>query len=698
MSKDYSGQNLCGRCFKDQDLTGANFAHSFIKGANFTNAILTNANFSYVKTGLPKQWASLLFLASLLLAALSGITSLMAGAIVTLLPDSSKSEYIKFSEFSSIIIVLSLFILLVYSVKQGFVRGLTGAILLLIPSLIAATVLKNYNNITSLVTSSVAVFFLGGSADFLIASSYVGIAISTATAMITLNSVPIAMAGTFIVAVVSAVALNTGKSIAIAVIVILFGNYIAWRAMLGDHKFSWIHNLAVTFASIGGTNFRGADLTDANFTKATLKNTNFRGAILTRTQWKHTQKLDLARVGDSILAKPSVRNLLVSGNGYKKSYVGENFKGANLTGVNLNEANLKEADLSEATLQEANLEGANLTKSQAVGTDFTHAYLTGACLEAWNIDSHTKLEDIDCRYVYLLEYSDEKGNRERRPHDPDKVFEAGDFAKLYKKIMNTVQILLRNGINPEAFSIAFRKLMEENPEITKDSIQAIERKGEDVLLTIEVPEGTDKGQVQRNFQSAYEARLEAQKQTALLEAEIRHNQDIKEIFLATLTNNTSANPIFQITNAPTAESKAMNESSDQSRNFTVGNIGGDFKPIGSALNSDNVTISGTVAEAINQLPVSPEPDKPGIKELLTELQAAIEAETNLTAEDQAEALEQVKALAEAGKNPQEGTMQKAAKTAIKILKGTVASLPVAATLYEASQKLLPAIAQLLSLV
>ncbi|MFB8791728.1 MAG: pentapeptide repeat-containing protein [Potamolinea sp.] len=254
---------------------------------------------------------------------------------------------------------------------------MTASILLLIPSLIAATVLKNYNNITSLVTSSVAVFFLGGAADFLIASSYVGTALSTATAMITINSVPIAIAGTFSIALVSAIALNKGElihtSVAITVIVLLFGNYIAWRAMLGDQKFSWIHNLAVSLASIGGTTFQGADLTNANFTKATLNSTNFRGAILTRTRWYETQKLDLARVGDSILAKPSVRNLLVSGNGYKKSYIGENLKGANLAGVNLNEANLKEADLSEATLQDASLEGANLTKSQAIGTDFTQA-------------------------------------------------------------------------------------------------------------------------------------------------------------------------------------------------------------------------------------------------------------------------------------------------------------------------------------
>nr|WP_231510367.1 hypothetical protein [Fischerella sp. PCC 9605] len=49
---------------------------------------------------------------------------------------------------------------------------------------------------------------------------------------------------------------------------------------------------------------------------------------------------------------------------------------------------------------------------------------------------------------------------------------------------------------------------------------------------------------------------------------------------------------------------------------------------------------------------------------MTQLQTEIEADTNLSQEDKAEALEQVKTLAEAGKNPQEGAMQKAAKTAM----------------------------------
>ena len=136
----------------------------------------------------------------------------------------------------------------------------------------------------------------------------------------------------------------------------------------------------------------------------------------------------------------------------------------------------------------------------------------------------------------------------------------------------------------------------------------------------------------------------------------------------------------------TSESKAMNPTN--SNNITARDINQ------STLNSD---ISGTVTNSINQLPTSPQSDQPGLKELLTELQTAIEAETDLSDDDKAEALEQVKTLAEVGKNPQESTMQKAGKTAMKILKGTIAGLPSAATLVEACSKLLPMIAKLLPL-
>jgi hypothetical protein len=108
-------------------------------------------------------------------------------------------------------------------------------------------------------------------------------------------------------------------------------------------------------------------------------------------------------------------------------------------------------------------------------------------------------------------------------------------------------------------------------------------------------------------------------------------------------------------------------------------------------------ISGDVTNTIEQLPESPQTDKPGIKELLTQLQEAISQSSDLPDEEKAEALEQVKALAEAGKTPEESTKQKTAKTAITMLKGIFSGLPAVASLLEAANKLLPAIANLFSL-
>jgi hypothetical protein len=86
------------------------------------------------------------------------------------------------------------------------------------------------------------------------------------------------------------------------------------------------------------------------------------------------------------------------------------------------------------------------------------------------------------------------------------------------------------------------------------------------------------------------------------------------------------------------------------------------------------------------------------KELLTQLQKAIETESELPNEDKAEALEQVKTLAEAGQTPEDSNLQKAAKTAMKILKGTTSGLSETTKLVLECSKLLPAISALLMLV
>ncbi|MGD1712419.1 hypothetical protein [Dapis sp. BLCC M172] len=101
-------------------------------------------------------------------------------------------------------------------------------------------------------------------------------------------------------------------------------------------------------------------------------------------------------------------------------------------------------------------------------------------------------------------------------------------------------------------------------------------------------------------------------------------------------------------------------------------------------------ISINVTSSINKLPDSSEPNKPGIKESLTLLQKAIEADSNLTQEDKEEALKQLQSLAEAGKNPQGN--QQIAKGVIRFFKGLFTELPKTAKLIEQWEKLLPAIA------
>jgi hypothetical protein len=74
-----------------------------------------------------------------------------------------------------------------------------------------------------------------------------------------------------------------------------------------------------------------------------------------------------------------------------------------------------------------------------VGTNFTNAKMTGACVEAWNIESTTQLNNVDCRFVYLLE-NPKPGtdDRERRPSSGD--FQPGEFTKLFEEVLNTVDL------------------------------------------------------------------------------------------------------------------------------------------------------------------------------------------------------------------------------------------------------------------
>ncbi|NEQ32414.1 MAG: hypothetical protein F6K04_15665 [Leptolyngbya sp. SIO4C5] len=294
-------------------------------------------------------------------------------------------------------------------------------------------------------------------------------------------------------------------------------------------------------------------------------------------------------------------------------------------------------------------------------------------------------KDIDCQYVFLKEQADIYGNRERRPHNPDKVFQKGDFEKFFKEMLDTVQILIRNGIEPRAFQAAFEKVMAENPGITRDSIKAIEKQGNDALITLQVPEGTDKGKVERDWDSGYQAGLEAGYNSGLLEGQKQRADDIKEISLAFLQSSSRQ------TSNVTIQNTAMNRSQNPNINTGDGSFfaGNDVNLTASTLNLGE--ISGQVSNQISQLPDTSEPDQPSLKDLLAQLQAAIEQDPELEEVEKAEALSEVGKLAQAGSSPQENVMQRMAKRAAATLKAIAEPLTAASTLATACQNLLPPI-------
>ena len=69
-------------------------------------------------------------------------------------------------------------------------------------------------------------------------------------------------------------------TLAVMLIVGFLGIYISWSTFQEKSKNIWLRDFAIIFAAIGGTSFRGADLTEADFSYATLKSTDFRQANL----------------------------------------------------------------------------------------------------------------------------------------------------------------------------------------------------------------------------------------------------------------------------------------------------------------------------------------------------------------------------------------------------------------------------------
>ncbi|MEM9542382.1 MAG: pentapeptide repeat-containing protein [Cyanobacteria bacterium P01_E01_bin.42] len=514
--RNFQRMNLRGLSFKGQNLSGADFSRTDIRGTNFRGADLTEAKFRGAIAGLQARWVIIFWAIVGLLAALLGVCFVWVSLFAALIFESSPTSSVVIGWVSWIVLVVFFAIAIWKGVLAGVIAGVVMGV--------AA------GNVMGVMMFAVD-FDAGVEAAFVgvLAISVAGVVtiIGAVLGAIAIHEVLMGVIAGIIagvIAIYGTAAIHGAVGEAIAGVVggavagafVLLGLYISQRAMKGDPRDTLIRNIAIAFATMRGTSFYKADLTDVDFSIALLESTDLREAILTRTCWKNTENLDRIQLDNTILENPQVRELLKTGNGYGKSFQNANLRGANLQGANLENANLKQADLSEAILCDANLKNTDLTEALAIGTDFTGAYLTGACLESWKISPSTILDRVDCQYVFLLEHPNTNNSRERHPHLPNKTFDPGDFEKLYKQSTNPGQFLLKNRTNHKAFHGTFQTIIEtvqealqtiidENPEITWDSIQKIERKGEDVLVEIKVPKITDKAKIERTLDIAYES-------------------------------------------------------------------------------------------------------------------------------------------------------------------------------------------------
>ncbi|MEA5447432.1 pentapeptide repeat-containing protein [Leptolyngbya sp. CCNP1308] len=714
-------KNLRRRLREGRLLDGIDLSSADIRGVNFASLSLIATNFEGVHTGPSFGWNIGLSVGLLFLSTIVSLISAYIGAFVaTAIPITATVTGKVFAVTAPSLLFVAFIGIALW---RGFGNLMWGFALAITAAITIPLVLPTMNN-----TKLIFLIFVFGLAVEITAVVAGTIAVTAARIlsdkwMIALVILAI-LAGAPLGTISGAEgATETPVTLAVMAAVLTFlvllglSVYISKQAVADDSRYSLIRKIAIAVCSYRGTSFQEANLTNANFTAAKLKQADFRQANLTRARWFQSIDLSKARTTGTYLDNPKIRQLVVTLNGQDQNFDHMDLRGLNLQGANLADASFIGTKLSEATLEGANLDRAKLVQTQLYCANLSGASLTGAIIQDWSISTDTRFDGVKCDYVYMQLPTKADPDPCRKPDNRNENFEPGDFADFIAPIIKTLNLYqtqnvdLRvvaqqfktldlfhhEGIDPAAAAVALKQLAEHYPEANLEVV-ALEGRGDDkVRLQAKVKGIADRSQLSAEYFAAYRemSAMPYADLQSLLAGMAEKDERIRSlenmVTTAIKSDKFYVETVYSLGDTVT-EKSSININAGGDIGSLSGIVGGNVSGV-----MNLGTISGNVTNSIGQLP-DDSAEKAELKALLQQLQAAIEAEPALEPGDKAEALTQVQVLAEAGQNPEDDAMQKAAKTAMKILKGTTAGLSETTTFVTECAKLLPAISSLLLLL
>ncbi|MGF1512782.1 MAG: pentapeptide repeat-containing protein [Elainellaceae cyanobacterium] len=723
MAQDFQGQNLRGQRFAGQLLAQANFRTADIRGADFSAAQLSDADFRGARAGVPPAWALILVLGLLLLTAIASLVISFTSVMVIIpLPDSPFNSILE--ALLSLGFVAGLVALMV---RWGVGATLGASSIFLAAMLPVAIAFAQYDPGSTAEYVIVAIILRALGLAGLLAGVITGsvivairLAASNRLTLMLIIGLAALVAALGIAEATSTDRVGDAATRPFAAVVALLAcgvsAYVGYLASQGHPKFRLVQSLAIFLVTLKGTRFTGADLTDADFTQATVNSTDLRTATLTRTRWRGAQGLARSRTWGTYLDHVALRQLVTTGQGQGQTFDHQDLRGLNLRSATLTDASFVGADLSNADLQDADLSRAKLAQAQLYNTRLNRACLTGAYIQDWGISLDTQFHQVRCDYIYMHLPTPSAPDPWRKPDNRDETFEPGDFADFITPIIKTLDLYRRQnvdlrlaadtyktvdlfhheGIDPSAAAIALKRLTEQFPEAGLEVVALEGRGNERVRLQARVVETADPSTLSKEYFEQYHevkdlAYGDLQALLRGIEEKDNRIRSLENMVTTAIQQKTFYVETYQNLGDTMSDKSSININAGGDISNLSGIVGGNVSGV-----MNLGTISGSVTNRINQLPEAGEQGE--LKPLLLELQAAIEAEPELPPEDKAEALEQVKVLAEAGQTPKDGAVKKAAKTAMKILKGTTAGLSETTTLVQECAKLLPAISALLLLL